>query len=152
MKKFALTLLVLSFGLTAFSQIPPNTLGLRLGGGFGFDWEASYQRACSENRRLEMGLGMGINSGYNGLNVSSAYQWVWNINSGFNWFAGPGAQIGSRAGDFYMGFLGQVGVEYLFSEIPIQVAIDTRPTVGVVNAANGFEINVNFAIRYVFGE
>jgi len=152
MKKLALTLMILSFGLTAFSQIPPNTLGLRLGGGFGFDWEASYQRACREHSRIELGLGMGINSGYNGLNVSSTYQWVWNINGGFNWFAGPGAQIGSRAGNFYMGLHGQVGLEYFFSEIPIQIGIDTRPTIGIANAANGFEINVNASIRYVFGK
>ena len=152
MKKLFFITFLLVLSIPAFSQIPQTTLGIRLGGGFGFDWEASYQRACSDNTRMEMGLGMAVNSGYNGFNVSSTYQWVWNINGGFNWFAGPGAQMGSRSGNFYMGLHGQVGVEYLFSEIPFQIALDTRPVIGIANAANGFEINVNVAIRYVFGK
>ncbi len=152
MKKTALTILIITFSITAFSQIPPNTLGLRLGGGFGFNFEASYQRAFTEKTRMELGMGMGVDSGNTGFNISGTYQWVWNIEGGLNWFAGPGAQIGSWAGNLYMGLHGQTGIEYLFSEIPIQIAIDTRPTIGIVNAANDFEINVNVAIRYVFGK
>jgi len=134
-----------------FARFPDNTLGLRLGGGFGFDWELSYQRRCSENNRMEMGLGMTIDSKNNGLTTSGTYQWVRNISGGFNWYAGPGAQMGSRGGDFYIGIHGQAGVEYIFSEIPFQIGIDTRPVIGLINANNTFEVNVNISLRYVFG-
>jgi hypothetical protein len=29
------------------------------------------------------------------------YQWVWNIDGGFNWYAGVGGGVGSYSRDYY---------------------------------------------------
>ncbi len=153
MKRITLLFMFVTISLISFSQEQPaNALGIRLGGGFGFDWEVSYQRYLSDQIRMENGLGMAVGSNRKGFTTTTTIQWVWDINSSFKWFTGPGLQLGSREGLFYFGLTGQVGIEYLFREIPFQIGIDTRPVIGIENANNAFEININASIRYLFGK
>src|SRR5690606_20445589 len=85
----------LGFGWQATSQqISKNALGLRLGDSDGFGPEINYQRALGDNNRLELGLAWHSRNHWNGVKITGIYQWVWNIEGGFNWYAGPGAGIG----------------------------------------------------------
>jgi hypothetical protein len=52
------------------------------------------------NNRLELDLGWRNrndykNNGYddNAIKLAALYQWVWNIDGGFNWYAGVGGGI-----------------------------------------------------------
>ena len=102
MKKVILLCFVaIGFALNASAQdISPNALGLRLGDSDGFGAEISYQRALgSKNNRLELDLGWRSNNNYDAFKLTGLYQWVWNIDGGFNWYAGVGAGVGSWSYD-----------------------------------------------------
>ena len=98
MKKLIL-LAIFVIGTTAATQaqtISENALGLRFGGGNGYGAEVSYQRGLGDNNRLEFDLGINNrNDKYDAVKLVGLYQWVWNIESGFNWYAGVGGGVGS---------------------------------------------------------
>jgi len=84
MKKLLLSVTIL-FGFIANGQnISENALGLRLGSNNGFGSEISYQRKLSSNNRLELDLGWRSSHNINATKLTGLYQWVWNIDKGFN--------------------------------------------------------------------
>ena len=141
-------------------DIADNALGLRIGDSDGFGAEVSYQLGLSENNRLELDLGLRSGSNYNGFKLAGIYQWVWNIDGGFNWYAGPGAGLGSysykayndRAKDnrTFVFIGGDIGIEYIF-DIPLMLSLDFRPEFALGNDDYddlGFDIALG--IRYRF--
>ena len=139
MKKVILSafmLLGLAFSTQA-QDISKNALGLRLGDNDGFGGEISYQRGIGSNNRLEFDLGWRNSKDVDAFKLVGLYQWVWNIDGGFNWYAGAGAGIGSwnynnsgikDNGSFVLA-AGDIGIEYNFSEAPIQLSLDFRPEI-----------------------
>ena len=93
-----ISLVLVTFLLVATSvnaqEISKNAIGLRLGDSDGFGAEINYQRALDEDNRLELGLSFRDTKRVNAYKITGIYQWVWNIDGGFNWYAGPGAGIG----------------------------------------------------------
>jgi len=112
MKKIFLTL---SFALgTLFTmnaqEISENAIGLRLGGGDGFGAEVSYQRAIGgNNNRLELDLGWRNDKHFDAIKLAALYQWIWNIEGGFNWYVGAGGGIGS---------VDDIGIRILLYSLP----------------------------------
>lgn len=161
MKKLVLLITcVFAFTLTSQSQtIADNALGLRLGGSDGVGTEISYQRGLSENHRLELDLGWRNGKNYDAFKLTGLHQWVWNIESGFNWFAGVGAGLGSVDGndDFndddngiFVTAAGNVGIEYNF-DFPLLLSLDFRPELGVINSyGDDLEFDIALGIRYQF--
>ena len=159
MKKVFLTLaLVVSMAGALKAQADNKAIGVRVGSGFGYGAEISYQQPLSKVNRLEVDLG--ANSWGFGLN--GIYQWVWDLSDladGFNWYAGVGAGIGSynfkyandthAPSDFSIGVLGQVGLEYKF-EIPLTLSLDYRPGIFVVPSFNGTYDGICLGVRYRF--
>ncbi|MEC4049039.1 hypothetical protein OX284_006335 [Flavobacterium sp. SUN046] len=124
-------------GLALSSQgqsISKNALGLRLGSNDGFGAEVSYQRALKANKRLEFDLGWRDSKNVSAIKLVGLHQWVWNIDQGFNWYAGVGAGLGSWSYSAYGNkdsgtFLfaaGDIGIEYNF-DFPLQLSLDYRP-------------------------
>ncbi len=118
-----------------------NAIGLRLGDNDGFGGEVSYQRSLSKNNRLEFDLGWRDSRNYDAVKLIGLYQWVWNIDGGFNWYAGPGAGLGSWRSQYYNNgqnyyyvensgaffvLTGDIGIEYNF-DFPLQLSLDFRP-------------------------
>ena len=101
MKKVLIAfVLIAGFSFTSQAQdIAPNALGLRLGDSDGFGAEISYQRALGGNNRLELDLGIRDGKNYDGFKLAGLYQWVWNIDGGFNWYAGVGGGLASYGYD-----------------------------------------------------
>lgn len=163
MKKIILSAFML-IGLTLSVQaqdVSKNALGLRLGSNDGFGAEISYQRGLSKDNRLEFDLGWRNSNNVDAFKLAGLYQWVWNIDKGLNWYAGAGAGLGSWSynyngnknnGTFLFG-AGDIGIEYNFDEIPIQVSLDLRPEL-YFNASsyrdNNFGPDVALGIRYKF--
>jgi opacity protein-like surface antigen len=166
MKKIILSafmLIVLAFSTHA-QDISKNALGLRLGDNDGFGGEVTYQRGLSKNNRLELDLGWRNSNNYDAFKLVGLYQWVWEIDRGFNWYAGVGGGIGSwsydkgitsDSGTFLLA-AGDIGIEYNFQEAPIQLSLDFRPEFYLNNSGNNkfrddnFGPDIALGVRYRF--
>ena len=160
MKKIILSafmLMGLAFSTQA-QEISKNALGLRLGDNDGFGGEISYQRGLSDNNRLELDLGWRNNNNVDAFKLTGIYQWVWNIDGGFNWYAGIGGGVGNwnaKNTDYNKTFVfvaGDLGIEYGFDEVPIQLSLDIRPELYFSDNFSGdnFGPDIALGIRYQF--
>jgi hypothetical protein len=164
MKKLVL-MAIASIGFTTLvnaQDIAKNALGLRLGDSDGFGAEVSYQRGLGDNNRLEVDLGWRDGKNYDGFKLTGLYQWVWNIDGGFNWYAGVGGGLGSfsfenpgNGDDFSDTFVfaaGDIGIEYNF-DIPLLISLDFRPEIGFGDENydnNDLDFDIALGIRYQF--
>ena len=152
------------FGIISFlnaQEISKNAIGLRLGDADGFGASISYQRAIMENNRLEFNFGWSDGKNYDGIKFIGLYEWVWNIDGGFNWYAGPGIGFGSYrienpyGGHFKDSFAiltGVAGIEYNF-DFPLLISLDVRPELGFgddVYDNDNLDFDVGLGIRYQF--
>ena len=155
---FIVTIAFLGFAFSADAQeISPNAIGLRFGDNDGFGAEISYQRELGDAKRLELDLGFRDNRNFDVWKLTGIYQWVWNIDGNFNWYAGVGAGIGNvdikdfdDDDGFFVNAVGNVGVEYNF-DIPLLISIDFRPEVGLVNSYyDDLGVDLALSLRYQF--
>ncbi|WNH09340.1 hypothetical protein [Thalassobellus suaedae] len=163
MKTYLITgILVLIASVSMEAQdISKNALGLRLGDNDGFGGEISYQRGLNENKRLEFDLGWRDGKNYDGFKLAGLHQWVWNIDNGFNWYAGVGGGLGSfsfnnnNGNDYTDTFVfaaGDIGIEYNF-DIPLLLSLDFRPEIGFGDENydnNDLDFDIALGIRYQF--
>lgn len=167
-KLFLLAVAVIGFtAISSAQDIADNAIGLRLGDSDGFGAEVSYQRAVGgDNNRLEFDLGIRNGKNYDGFKLVGLYQWVWNIDGGFNWYVGPGVGLASYSynykdnngnkfndNNYTFGFLaGDIGIEYNF-DIPLMISLDFRPEFGLSNSDfrdDNLDFDIGFGIRYQF--
>ena len=165
MKKLILSaFLLLGLAFSAQAQ-DRNALGLRLGDNDGFGGEVSYQRTLKSNNRLELDLGFRNSNNYDAFKLTGLYQWVWNIEGGFNWYAGVGGGVGSWSYDYngpgpggdydedgtFIFVAGDLGIEYNF-DIPLQLSLDFRPELYFNDDYRGdnFGPDIALGIRYKF--
>lgn len=146
------------FAFMNAQEIADNAIGLRLGDDDGFGAEISYQRALGGNNRLELDLGIRSGNNYDGFKLTGLYQWVWNLDGNFNWYAGAGGGVGSYSvdvpggedfDDTFLFLAGDVGIEYNF-DIPLQLSIDIRPELGFGDFRDDVGIDLALGIRYQF--
>jgi len=157
--RIILVIAFLSFSFFSFSQsISDNALGLRLGDGGGFGAEISYQRAFGNNNRGEFDLGWRTGNNASGFKITGLYQWVWQIDGNFNWYAGVGGGLGSFSYDngikrgsseTFAFAAGDIGIEYNF-DIPLILSLDTRPEFGFGNLNDTVLFDIALGIRYQF--
>lgn len=164
-QKFIISLIALIAVTTLSAQdISKNALGLRLGDNDGFGAEVSYQARLSPNNRLELGLGWRDGKNYDGFKVTGIYQWVWNIEGGFNWYAGLGGGLGSYSfnndrdndrddyTDTFVFAAGDIGIEYNF-DFPLLISLDFRPEIGFGDGHynnNDLDLDIALGLRYQF--
>lgn len=166
MKKLFLSAVML-LGLAVSAQAQDgnrNALGLRFGDNDGFGTEVSYQRTFSGNNRLELDLGWSSSHDYDAVKLAGLYQWVWNIEGGFNWYAGVGGGVGTWSYDndrpgndhfddngTFLFVAGDLGIEYNF-DIPLQLSLDFRPELYFNDDYGGdnFGPDLGLSVRYKF--
>lgn len=160
MKKLVLSVLLIGgFVLSGRAQkISENALGLRLGDNDGFGAEVSYQRALGSANRLEADLGWRNSRNVDAIKLTGLYQWVWNIDGNFNWYAGVGGGLGSwrynkygnsDSGTFVFA-AGDIGVEYDF-DIPLLLSLDFRPEFGGSGYyENSYGSDIAISVRFQF--
>ena len=159
--KFSLALLaVLACCSGLFAQrIADNAIGLRLGDSDGFGAEISYQRAIGDNNRLEFGLGWRDGDNYSAIRAIGLYQWVWQLDGNFNWYAGVGGGFASYSidglppgaddSDTALLAAGDIGIEYNF-EIPLLISLDFRPEIGFGDFNDDIDFDIALGLRYQF--
>lgn len=170
MKKLFLSafmLVGLAFGAQAQAPGERNAIGLRLGDNDGFGGEISYQRWLSEDNRLELDLGWRDSRHYDAFKLVGLYQWVWNIEGGFNWYLGAGGGVGTWSYDdrdlppwadgnnddngTFLLLAGDIGIEYNF-DFPLQLSLDFRPEVyfGDDYREDNFGPDIALGVRFRF--
>ena len=149
MKKIILAVaLALGFAIAASAQ--PRALGVRSGNG----GEVSYQHSLGSNfLEVDGGLVLGLNNVFN-VGAKGFYNFmISEFGNGFGFYAGPGASIGLGVGkESYLTIAaaGMVGIEYNFN-FPLQISLDIRPQLGLVNEAFGFwGWYPHLGLRYAF--
>ena len=121
-------------------EVSENALGILISGGI----EASYQKKMTDNNRLEVNLGKLDDLGT--IKVTGLYQWVWNLEDKFNWYAG----LGVGGYDSALFGAGVVGIEYNFNG-PLLISIDYRPEAALIGNFDGLDSsNIGVALRYQF--
>lgn len=159
---FLLAIALIGFSFASHAQdISENAIGLRLGDSDAFGAEVSYQRALGTNNRLEVDLGWRDGKTYDGFKLTGLYQWLWNIDGGFNWYAGAGGGLGSFRGDLpgykdyndtFVFAAGDVGIEYNF-DFPLLLSLDFRPEIGFGDDRynnNDLDFDIALGVRYQF--
>lgn len=162
MKKLIfMSLFLMGIIFSANSQnIARNAIGVRLGDNDGFGGEISYQHKLGEMNRLELDLGFRSHKNSDAFKLTGIYQWVWNIDGGFNWYAGFGAGIGSWNADndftgdddegLFINADGNIGIEYDF-DIPLLISLDFRPEFGLVgDYGKDTDFDIALSLRYQF--
>lgn len=161
MKKILLlAVAILGFSYAATAQeISENAIGLRIGDNDGFGGEISYQRALGSNNRLEVDLGIRSGNDYDGFKLAGLYQWVWQLEGNFNWYAGVGGGLGNYSYDLPAPFkdesetfifaAGDIGIEYNF-DIPLVLSLDARPELGFGDFRDDLDFDIALGIRYQF--
>lgn len=133
---------VLAFAAVASAQ--PRALGIRAGFPVG---EVSYQHNYGSNF-IEADLGVFGN----GVNLIGVYDFVFANANIFNFYVGPGAQLGVYSSEsslkFNAGIVAQIGVEAEIPSIPVNVSLDWRPT--VISIGGPIWSGIAFGIRYRF--
>lgn len=135
-------------------EIADNAIGLRIGDDDGFGTEISYQRALGDNNRLEADLGWRSGDGFDGFKLTGVYQWVWELDGNFNWYAGAGGGIGTYNfddddDDTFLFLAGDIGIEYNF-DIPLIVSLDFRPELGFGDFRDDLGFDIALGVRYQF--
>ena len=160
MKKLIFTTLGI-FGSLLFinaQEISDNAIGLRLGDSDGLGTEITYQRKLGADTRLEIDLGWRNGNGFDGFKVAGLHQWIWNIDGGFNWYAGVGGGLGiydfdspvnDNRSETFIFAAGNIGIEYDF-DIPLLLSLDFRPEVGFGDINDDIDFDIAFSIRYQF--
>lgn len=161
MKKLVIVIIIgvsFMFNLSA-QEVSSHAIGIRSGDNDGFGVEVSYQKKMGDINRLELDLGFRDNKNYDAWKLSGIYQWVWNIDGGFNWYAGFGAGIGSWDNKsttnlddgLFVNAVGNIGIEYNL-EIPLLISLDFRPEFGIVDnfGDNDLDLDIALGIRYQF--
>ena len=149
MKRF-LALVAVVLTASAVSLAQPRALGIRATYGA----ELSYQQSLGSNF-AEFDLGW--SSGY--TNFAAVYDIVFSSVDTFKFYAGLGADVclydnvtpkGKETVGLGLGVVGQIGVEYQISAIPMNVSLDWRPVFHVVGPT-GFGWNsIALGLRYRF--
>ncbi len=156
------TFFVAFAGTLQAQEFSKNALGLRLGDNDDnfIGLEISYQRALSNDNRIEFDLGWRSEDFFDYYKLAAFYQWVKNIDGGLNWYVGPGAGIAyldfdndslfnEDDGDFGFLIAGVVGIEYGF-DFPLQLSFDLRPEIGFEDYNDDLELDWGLGVRFQF--
>jgi len=156
-KAFTLVMLIGFVGFfSASAQTYDNAIGLRLGWGFG----ASIKHFFNESHAVE-GIFRYRNGylTYNYTQITGLYQVhkpLDDVASGLQWYFGGGAFLGFFGGDFIenkarIGILGNLGLDYAFDGVPINISLDWAPGFALTGFGNAFSAESGgLAVRYIF--
>lgn len=154
-KVLVLLVAVFALGMAANAQ---NALGVRFNGGDGYGAELSGMLGMGGNR-VEVDLGWGSSEHHSSFSLTGVYQFTGEIRSGFGWYAGVGGQLTMRSwkdgygngnSDFALALVGQLGIEYKFNAIPIQLTLDWRPEFQLIPDTEFFPSCFAFGVRWCF--
>ena len=153
MKKLLLVLIA-GVGIS-FAANAQNALGVRLGGGQGYNAELSFQKGLGASR-LEFDLGWHNFENSSAFSFAAIYQFHQDIAAvpNLGWFVGAGGKLdywsAAPKDNIGLGIVGQAGLDYYFKAVPIQLSLDIRPCFYLIPSTNFHWGDIALGIRYVF--
>lgn len=147
MKKLFFTLAIMFAFSAAYSQSTyKSAIGLR----FGVPLSVSYKQFISEPGAIEVFAGFRNYSGYGWFNVGALYQHHKPIESveGLKWYFGGGAAAyfwnydfdlpGDDDTNLNLSVLLNLGLDYKFDSVPLNLSVDWVPGFFIGGYASGF--------------
>jgi hypothetical protein len=151
MKRILFTLILTTI-LTVAVNAQDYKTGIGLRGGTA--WGLTLKHFVSTKSAFE-GFLYAYNHGFNVTGLYEIHNNAFDVEN-LNWYFGFGAHVGnyndpdSDLSDFVLGIDGVLGIEYSFSEAPINIGLDWNPYVNVLGN-NGFNgASGAISIRYIF--
>lgn len=148
--------LVLLSALSAVGQNYNNAIGLRLGYPFGI----TAKFGLKGTNQLEL-----IAAGYgNGLTLTGLWEHHWYPadRKEFSVYAGGGGHVGvfndkrgpyferSGSSNLNLGVDGIVGIEWTFTQAPINLSFDYKPAFSIIEPVGYWYGDAGFSVRYVW--
>jgi hypothetical protein len=162
MKKI-LSIFTLALAMLTFEDVSGQSLssiGLRFGGGFyGGSGAEINGRFGAESGRVEGSLAWSGGSNHSSFFLAGVYQIVKPLEGGFDYYYGAGLALGmyswrqSNEGWKSGGSVGvpvQLGIEYNFSELPLNLSLDLRPIITLRSEGIFVPSSLGLGIRYMF--
>ena len=141
-------------------EIKKNAIGIKIGGGKGAFTQITYQYRFGKPNRLEFDAGISLTSFWSSWDILGMYHRILPIKGNFKWFLGGGLVTGHWNEDYadeygydggmYFGGALTIGAEYVFPEVPIQLALDFTPQFGIINYLDPVGGGFGIAFRYLF--
>jgi hypothetical protein len=125
-------------------------LGLRFGNVTSADNNVAIDGVFSlgEFNRIHADVSFGHGVGIDAL-YDFAYYPFPNV-ANLNWYGGVGAFMYIHD-PFWFGGVGEIGLEYKFTEIPLNVGLDWRPYLSLIQEVDFYGGGFGLNIRYDFG-
>jgi hypothetical protein len=76
---------------------------------------------------------------------------VINGVEGLQWFYGAGAYVGFNSFDNF-GIMGIAGMDYTFKEVPVNLSLDWKPELNLIEYVGFRASTVAVSVRFVFGK
>ena len=158
-KVFFLFATLCVFQINYAQEIADHAIGLRIGSNDGLGSEISYQHGLSNNNRIEADLGWRSSNDFKVIKLTGLYQWVWQLENNFNWYAGVGGgflswkldnKILKSTNGSALFVAGDIGIEYKF-DIPLLISLDMRPELGFnKDYSDDLDLDIALSVRYTF--
>ncbi len=151
-------IIVLLFAFTVFSQSYAQEYNTGIGLRGGFFSGLTVKHFLDPQNAIE-GI---LSSRWHGFDLAGLYEVhnpVLNV-IGLNWYYGAGAHMGFWDGDdvdwgnddnyTVIGLDGILGIEYSFTEIPVNIGIDWKPALNVFGHSSFWGDGGAISVRYIF--
>jgi hypothetical protein len=154
-KLFFLGFFCLFFAQLQAQQTYQTALGLRLNGGAGI----SVKHFLNDKAALE-GI---LYTRWRGLNITGLYSVHYPVfrEPGFRVYFGAGAHVGFWNGRYnpwfddgdrdshaVVGIDGQLGLEYTFKDIPLNLSLDWKPAINIIGYTGFWGSDAALSVRY----
>jgi hypothetical protein len=141
-------LLVAAATLLLFSVSNAQELGIRFGNVTGGDVAVDGIFSLAKYSRVHADVSFG-----NGMGAEALWDFIYKPlgTDAFNWYAGVGPYIWV-ADPFYLGAVGEIGLEYRFKEAPVALGLDWRPALSIIEKTDFYFQGFGLNVRYVFGK
>lgn len=142
-------IVILLLGSSAASAQYRHQIGVRLGSTDQINSTGiSYRYFINEGKAVE-GI-LNLKSPYS---VAALYEFFKPIQTVENlkWFYGAGLYAGFQ-GDENIGITGIAGLDYQFTEVPVNLSIDWKPELTVLQSVKFRAATVGVSVRFTFGK
>ena len=141
-----LLIVIASFN-TASAQLYKQAAGIRVGSTTpAIKTGITYRHFLNESNAIE-----GIISLTDGAGICALYELHKPTTiENLNWFYGAGGYIAGSNKTTYVGGAGIIGLDYLFPQVPINLSLDWKPELNIVERLYFEGTTFGFSIRYAF--